>query len=152
VGLGWVFLKRTRILSRFHFTKHFIEFVLVETNQVVGSNSNVILTRQTSSMAAGSRYRAQAFVFCIQIWYMFPVSKCRGESDLGLCTTSGLAQTMPLPGGDFRQILRPNTFFNRKSPSSSRFLFASPEVVHRPRSESPLHFETRNIYQIRTEK
>ena len=31
-------------LYYWHFTKHFIEFVCVETNQLFGSNSNVILT------------------------------------------------------------------------------------------------------------
>jgi len=31
-------------------------------------------------------------------------------------------------------------------------LFASPEVVHRPRSDSLLHFGVRNILQIRMEK
>jgi len=44
---GWVFLERTRILSGIQFTKQFIEFVVVETEQFVSSNINVILTRQT---------------------------------------------------------------------------------------------------------
>ena len=56
---GWVFLQRTWILSRIQFTRHFIEFVFVETQQFVGSNVYVILTRQTcgqrSSMSAGSK-------------------------------------------------------------------------------------------------
>jgi len=51
-----------------------------------------------------------------------------------------------------RQILRPNTFFNRKSVLRNRILFASPEDVHRPRSDSPLHFDSQNIYLIRMEK
>ena len=36
----------------------------------------------------------------------------------------------------------------------SRIPFASlsPEVVHRPRLNSPLHFDPKNIYQIRTER
>ena len=37
---------------------------------------------------------------------MFLISKCIGELDLGLCTTSGLAKIMPLGNG----ILRPDTF------------------------------------------
>jgi len=28
--------------------------------------------------------------FCVRIYYMFVISKCRGDWDLGLCTTSGL--------------------------------------------------------------
>ena len=53
--LGWVSLERTRILGRFQFTRYFIEFVLVETNQLVGSNPNVILTQQHSKHAAVAR-------------------------------------------------------------------------------------------------
>ena len=40
---------------------------------------------------------------------MFLMSKCRGESDLGLCLTSGLAKKMPLRS-EFRRIVRLNTF------------------------------------------
>jgi len=42
---GWVFLDRTRILSGIQFTRHFIECVVVETKQLVGSNVNMIVTR-----------------------------------------------------------------------------------------------------------
>jgi len=38
--------KRTCEFSGIHFTKHFIEFVFVETNEVVHSDSNVIVTPQ----------------------------------------------------------------------------------------------------------
>ena len=59
---GWVFLKRTWILSRFQFTRYFIEFIVVETKRFVSRNLNVILTQQTcgqrSSMVAGSKRRA----------------------------------------------------------------------------------------------
>jgi len=34
-----------------------------------------------SSMAAESKRRALAFYFSMRTWYMFPMSKCRGESD-----------------------------------------------------------------------
>jgi len=51
----------------------------------------VILTRQTCSqrsvMAAGGKRQALAFNFSVRIYYMFLVSKCRGQSDLGLCMT-----------------------------------------------------------------
>ena len=34
--------------------------------------------------------------------YMYLTSKCRGELDLGLCSTLALTNRMPLRGGDFR--------------------------------------------------
>jgi len=35
---------------------------------------------------------------------------------------------------------------------SGRILFASHELIYRPRSDSPLHFDMRNIYHIREGK
>jgi len=85
------FVKRTCVFSGIQFTKHFIEFVFVKTNQLFGSNPNVILTLQTcgqrSGMAAGIKCRSLAFWFSVLICYVFPLSKCRGQWDLGLCTT-----------------------------------------------------------------
>jgi len=52
-------------------------------------------------MAAESKRRALAFYFSVLICYMLPLSKCRGEGDLGLCMTSGFAKRMPLPSGEF---------------------------------------------------
>ena len=97
---GWVFLWRMRILSgidyKAQFTRHLIEFVFAEMKRFVGSNLNVILTRQTcgqhSSRAVGSKRRALAFIFSIRLWYKFWESKCKGQSDLGLCTISRLAK------------------------------------------------------------
>jgi len=63
-----------------------------------------------------------------------------------------LAKRMGLGSADFRRILRPNTFLNRKSALPSRILFASTEVMHRPRSDSALHFDVKNTYHLRTEK
>ena len=67
----------------------------METKRFVGSFVNVILTRQTcgqrSSRAAESKRRAIGNYFSERICYMFLISKCRGDSDLGLCTTSVLA-------------------------------------------------------------
>jgi len=74
---------------------YFIEFIVVETmtKQFVGSNVNLILTRQTygqhSSMSAGSKHQVLAFYFSTRIWYMFGGLKRKGESDQGLYTTSG---------------------------------------------------------------
>jgi len=66
--------------------------------------------------------------------------------------TSVLAQRMRLGSADFRRILWPNTFLNRKSALYSRILFASTEVMHKPRSYSLLHFDIENTYQICIEK
>jgi len=97
---GWVFLKRTQILSGIRFTTHFIELFFVETKRFVSSFSNVILTRQTcgqrSSRAAESKRQALGNYFCERICYMFLMSKCRGGWDLGLCTFWVLAKREPL--------------------------------------------------------
>jgi len=89
-----VFLERTRILSEIQFTTHFIEIFVAETTRFVGSTVHVILTRQTcgqrSSRTAESKRRALRNYFSERICYMFLISKCRGDRDLGLCTTSGL--------------------------------------------------------------
>jgi len=82
-------LSATRVLFEgtcvigIQFTKHFIEFVLVETNQLFGTCfvSNVILTRQTcghrSSRVVGSK-RPNTYHFIVlhefQSWYMSPSS------------------------------------------------------------------------------
>jgi len=148
---GWILFNRTCEYAGIQFTKHSIEFVLLETNKLVGSNPHVILTRQTcrqrSNRVAGSTRRALAFYFSVRIWYMFFISQFRGKSDLGLCMTSVLAKRMPLCSADFQ----PNTFFNRKSALCGRTLFASTEVMHRPRSDSPLHVDIQNTNQIRKE-
>ena len=100
--------------NRIQFTRLFYEFVVVETKQIVSSNSNIILTRQTcgqrSGMAAACKHRALAFYFSTRICYKFLVSKRGDESDPGLCMTSGLAKRIPLCSADFQRILRPNTF------------------------------------------
>jgi len=63
-----------------------------------------------------------AFYFTVRIWYVFSISKYRGESDLGRCMTSVLSKRMRLCSADFRRILRPNTLLNRKSALCSRIL------------------------------
>jgi len=104
--LGWVFLERTRILSGIQFTKRFIEIFVVETKRFVGSTVNVILTRQScgqrSSKATESKRRAIGNYLSGRICYMFLISKCKGDVDLGLYTTSGLAFGEPQRSGDFR--------------------------------------------------
>ena len=105
--VGWVFLERTRILSGIQFTTHFIDFFVVEAKRFVSSFITMILTRQTydqrSSRAAESERRVLGNYFPERICYMFLISKCRGDRDLVLCTTSGLAFGEPQRSGDFRK-------------------------------------------------
>jgi len=146
---GWVFLERTRILSGIQFTTYLIEIFVVETKRFVGSFVHVILTRQTcgqrSSRAAESKCQTIGNYFSEQICYMFLISKCRGDRDLGLCTTSVLAFEEPQRNG---KIWEKNVFWRKKNrilPLRCGSPSASTEVVHSPRSQSPLHFDIRNI-------
>jgi len=43
---AWNSFEPTCVFSGIHFTKYFIEFVFVQTNQFFGRNPNVILTQQ----------------------------------------------------------------------------------------------------------
>jgi len=134
----------------FQFLKfEFFGSIVVEAKPFVGSFVHVILTQQTcgqrSSRAAESKRRALGYYFFERICYMFHISKCRGDWYLSLCTTSGLAFGEPQRSGKIRFFLRRNTFFPRKSPLRCGSPNASPDVVHRPRSQSPLHFDMWNI-------
>jgi len=122
----------------------------VEIKQIVSSNSNVILTQQTcsqrSGMAAGGKRRALALYFSVRICCVFLMLKYRRESDLGLCMTSVLTKIIQLRSADFRFLNVFGRKIRRKSALRSCILFASTEVMHRPRSDSFLHF------YIRTQK
>ena len=147
MGVGY-FLDKRRF-SGIQITTHFIEFFVVETKRFVGSFVNVILTRQTcgqrSSRAAESKRRVLRNYFSERICYVFLISKCRGDRDLGLCTTSVLVFEKPQQNGTIRFFLCGKTVFFRILPLRCGFPHASTEVVHRPRSRSPLHFDIRNI-------
>jgi len=123
---GWVFRERTRILSGIQFTTHFIQKIVVATKRFVGSFVNVILTRQTcgqrSSRAAESKRRALGNYFSERICYKFLVSKCRGDQDLGLCTTSVLAFGDPQCTVKIWFFLRRNTFLSSDFASALRIL------------------------------
>jgi len=146
---GWVLFKWTCVFAVIQFTKHFIEFVLVETNQLFVRNSKASWRGKPAAIARAGLLEANAEC------YFFPVriSKCRGY-DLGLCMTSVLSKRMRLHSADFRWILRPNTFLNRKSALCSCILSASTEVMYTPRSDSalPWHFDIKNTYQICMQK
>jgi len=58
-----------------------------------------------------SKRRALENWSCVRICYMFRISKCRGDWDLGLCTTSVLALGELNCHGKIRFFLRRNTFF-----------------------------------------
>jgi len=146
---GWVFFERTRILSGIQFITYFIEIFVMETKRFVGSFVHVILTRQTcgqrSSGAAESKRRAIGTYFSERICYMFLISKCRRDRDLGLCPTSVLAFREPQR---HRKIRKKNVFWRRKNrilPLRCVSPNANTEVVHSPRPQSPLHFDIRNI-------
>jgi len=143
---------RTCVFSGIQFKSISSNSSVYKTNEVVHSNSVVILTRQTcsqrSSRVAGSKRRALALYSSIRIGYVFLVSKCRGESDLGLCITSVLEKRIRLGSADSRSTKVLGSKFGRKSALPSRILFASTKVLHRPRSDSLLHFDT--THQIRT--
>jgi len=153
---GFGFVRKNLRIAGIQFTNHSIEFIVVETNQLLGGNANVIWTRQTcgqrSRRVAGSKRRALAFQVSVRIWYMFWISQWRGKLDVGVCMTSVLAKRMRPRSADFRRILRPNAFLNQKSALCGRILSASTEVMHTPRSDFPLHIDIKNIYQIRTGK
>ena len=112
----------------------------METKRFVSSTVNVIFKRQTcgqrSSRAAQSKRRALGNYFFERVCYIFLVSKCRGDRDLGPCTSSGLAFGEPMRSGEIRDT---NVFRHRKNQILSLRIGspnASPEDVHRPRSRS----------------
>ena len=111
IKVGWGISRTNGIISGIQFTTYFIEIFVVETKRFVGSFVNVTLTQQTcgqcSSRAAESKRRAIGNYFSERICYMILISKCRGDQDLGLCTTSGLAFEEPQRDG---KIWKKNVF------------------------------------------
>jgi len=130
--LGWLFHERTRILSGIHFTRHFIEFVVVETKLFVGSNVTVILTRPVLDQGYAKQTALCENYFDERICHLFLISKCRGDLDLGLCTLWVLAKREPLRHGNFRTKRCFARRKNRNLALRSGSLFASTPNVHRP--------------------
>ena len=122
----------------------------------------VSITCQTLSMlwrsarehcddADGGRH-AHKFYFSLRISYKFLISDCRGDSDLGLCTSWHLAKKMPLRSGRicFQQANRRNSEPIR--PLRSGIFFARCQDVHRRQTCSVLQIDIRNLYDIHMEK
>ena len=92
-----------------------------------------------------SKRRVLGNYFPVRICYEFRISKCRGDWDLGLCTFWVLAFINPFSDGKIRFFLRVKRVFFWKSLLLSGSLFASTQKVHRPRSQSLLQSDIRNL-------
>jgi len=78
------------------------------------------------------------FFLPVQICSIFLFLKGRGKSVLGLLTISVLTKRMPPCSA---KMCWPHT-------ESVGIVFASFEVVHRSRSDSLLHFDSKNIFSL----
>ena len=98
---------------------------MVETKRFISSFVHVILTRQTCGQlprrAAESKCRALGNYFSERIYCMFLISKCRGDRDLGLRTTLGLACGEPQCNANFWG----GNVFRRRRPGKNRILYVS---------------------------
>jgi len=116
-------------------TRHFIEFIVVETKQLVGSNVHMMLTRQTcgqrSGMSAGGKHRALEKYFSERICYTFSIER---DWVLGLCILWVLANRGPLRSGDFRQKHFSLTGKNGIWHYAAVLFLQVPKKVHRPES------------------
>jgi len=92
-----------------------------------------------------SKRRALGNYFPVRIYYEFLISKCRGDRDLSLCPFWVLAFINQLSDGKIRFFLRAKRVFFRRLLLLSGSLFASTQKVHRPRSQSPLQSDIRNL-------
>ena len=89
--------------------------------------------------------RALGNCFSVRIYYEILMSKCRGDCDLGLCTFWVLAFINLLSNGKIWFFLRAKRVFFRNSLFLSGSPFASIRKVHRPRSQSPLQSDIKDL-------
>jgi len=82
---------------------------------------------------------------------MFLIWKARGDLDLGPCNTSGLAFTEPQRNGKIRFFLRRNKVFFGSRHCDAVLQMLVPKLCTDLDSQSPLHFDIRNMQQIRTQ-
>ena len=101
--------------------------------------------RKSAAWWRGRRARGYRKLMFVRICYMFLISKCRGDSYLGLCTTSVLALRPRMRDGRMWEKIVFERRKNRILPLHFDSPNASTEVVHRPTSQSPLLFNIRNI-------
>ena len=99
----------------------------------------------------GKQTPSASIYFSARMCFMLLISKCTREPDVGLRTTLGLATRMQLRRVYSRLKNVIGRKICRKSARRSGIPFASPEVAYRATSDSLLHFDSKNIYQIRIE-
>jgi len=106
--------------------------------------------RINSHGAEGARH-AHKFDFSVRISYKFPISNCRGDSDLGLCTSCHIAYRMVERSGQicFQQVNQRNSEPIRALHSC--IIFARWQELHRRQACSALQIDTGNLYDIHTE-
>jgi len=104
---------------------------------------------RTIHKSRGRRARGYRKLIFVRICYRFLILKYRGDWYLGLCTTSYLRfdHACAMAESEKKNVFRRRK--NRILPLHFDSPNASTEVVHRPTSQSPLHFNIRNIQEIR---
>ena len=105
--LGWVFLERTWILSGIQFTTQFIDFLCCGNETIrryfctrdLGAEN----LRPALEQGCGKQTPSAMKLFIRANWLYVPISKFRGDWDLGLCKTSGPVFRELQRSGDFRK-------------------------------------------------
>jgi len=107
--------------------------------------------QESTATVDGARH-AHKFYFSVRISYKFPILDCRGDSDLGLCSSCHLAYRMVQRSGRicFQQANRRNSELIRALHSG--MIFARWQELHRRQACSVLQIDFRNLYDIHTEK
>jgi len=107
--------------------------------------------REHCDGADGARH-AHKFYFSVRKSYKFLISDCRGDLDLGLCSSWHLANRMLQRSGRicFHHANRRNSEPIRALHSGN--ILARCQELHRRQACSPLQIDIRNLYDICTEK
>ena len=146
---GWVFLERARILGEIQFTAHFIGFFVVETKRFVSSFVDVVLMRQACGRRSGGtaegERQALGDCFSERVCCMCLMSECVGGGRSG--SVRGFGTCVWRTAAQWQNLIFPPSkhVCFQKSPLRIGSPNASAEVVHSPRSQSPLHFDVRSI-------
>jgi len=110
-----------------------------------------------SRSASQEHWRLHHFFFCpiqlpMRVFLSFKWARLFVNHDYFNWHSWSINAFASLRSADFRRILRPNTFKNRKSALHSGILFENIKLMNKPRSDSPLHFGIGNLHHICTEK